>query len=298
MKVLLYYKYVNIDNKEEFYNNHRGFCNNLKLKGRIIISTEGLNGTVSGSEDDCIKYIKFVKNDKRFSDIEFKIDDCDEHLFPKLTIKIKPFLIKLSELNIIDPNIETGTHISGKEFNRMMKSEDSIVLDVRSDYEHFIGKFKDSITLDIKKFYHFPEAIQNHPILSNELNKSKNILTYCTGGVRCETASAFLKQIGFKNVFQLDGGIIKYGLEENGKDFDGKCYVFDSRVAIDVNRINPKVITKCYSCEEDCDKMINCMNTKCNRHVTMCYQCYDLFDSCCSVKCKESGNFRKKIILY
>lgn len=296
MNVLLYYYYNKINDTNEYYNTHKLFCNNLDLKGRIIISTEGLNGTISGSFEDCNKYMNFVKGDKRFQDIEFKIDECNEHLFHKMSIKIKPYLIKLG-VNNLDPNVDTGIHLSSNEFYKMMQEDDVIILDTRSDYEYNIGKFKNAITLDIKKFYELPEKIKEHELYLNKENHDKKILTYCTGGVRCETATTYLKQIGFKKVYQLDGGIIKYG-KENGKDFDGKCYVFDGRLTKDVNFVNPIKITKCIICKTENDYVVNCMNSLCDKHIIMCKECNLLMKGCCSRECMKSDKMRKKIPNY
>ena len=293
MNVLLYYYYFKIENTKDYYDNHKKFCENLDLKGRIIISTEGLNGTISGSIEDCHKYMNFIRNDKRFENIEFKIDKCNEHLFPKMSIKIKPFLIKLGIENL-DPTVDTGIHLPPREFHSLMQEEDTIILDVRSNYEHHIGKFKNAITLDINKFYELPDKIKDHELYLNKENHNKRLLTYCTGGVRCETATTYLKQIGFKNVYQLDGGIIKYGNEINGKDFDGKCYVFDGRITKDINVINPKNITKCIICNVENDDIVNCMNSLCDKHNTMCKDCNIIMKGCCSEECMNSNKMRKK----
>lgn len=295
MNVLLYYCYTEINDTEEYYTKHKEFCMNYDMTGRIIIATEGLNGTISASKEDCIKYMEFVKSDKRFDNIDFKVDTCMEHLFPKMSIKIKPYLIKLNA-GII--NKDTGTHLSPLQFYEMMKEDDSIILDVRSNYETFVGKFKNSVTLDIDKFYQFPDKIRQHQLYLDPSNHNKKILTCCTGGIKCETASAYLKQLGFKNVYQLQGGIIKYGIEQQGKNFDGKCYVFDGRITKNVNTNNPCNITKCFICNEYCDIMINCMNTLCNKHFTMCNECNVKLNGCCSIKCMKSEKIRTKIPNY
>jgi UPF0176 protein len=293
MNVLLYYCYTNIKDTEHYYNQHKKFCESLDLKGRIIIADQGLNGTISGPEEDCIKYMNFVKSDDRFKKVDFKIDICNEHLFEKMSIKIKPYLIKLGI--DIDPNEDTGIHLEPKEFYQMMQEDDTVVLDVRSNYEHYVGKFKDSVTLDMKNFYDFPNKIKEHDLFKNKINMEKKILTCCTGGIKCETASAYLKKIGFKNVYQLHGGIIKYGIENKGKDFDGKCYVFDGRITKEVNIVNPKTITKCHICKIDCNIMVNCMNAVCDKHITMCKDCFKNMEGCCSLECITSEKMRTKI---
>jgi UPF0176 protein len=160
--------------------------------------------------------------------------------------------------------------------------DDVIILDVRSNYEHKMGKFKNAVTLDIENFRDFPAMI-------NKLAqyKNKKILTYCTGGIKCEKASALLLKEGFKDVYQLHGGIIKYGKEAQGKDFEGKCYVFDNRIAVDVNTVNPIVVSNCGNCGKTTTKMINCANPECNKHFTQCNECGVALDGSCSDACQN-----------
>lgn len=279
--VLLYYCYTKIDNPEEFRESHHLFCIELGLKGRIIVAHEGLNGTVSGTEEACQKYMDAVKADPRFSSIDFKVDIVNEHAFQKLHVRVKPEIVH-SGLRHIDPNERTGIHLSPADFKKIKNTDDVIIVDCRSDYEYSIGRFKNALTLDIENFRDFPAKVE-------ELKKfkDKKIITYCTGGIKCEKASAYLLEEGFENVYQLHGGIIKYGLEENGEDFEGKCYVFDNRVAIDVNKVNPTIISKCYVCGTECDRMVNCANPVCNRHEPICEKCGWELDGACSAECKE-----------
>ena len=204
-QVLLYYYYTPINNTEEFRNEHKIFCKNRNLRGRIIIAKEGLNGTLSGPIKDCEEYQDFLRKDGRFSNIEYKIDKCKEHLFPKMSIKIKNSLININR-DDLDPNKETGIHLSPKEFRDKMKQENSIVVDMRSTYEHHIGKFKNAITFNIKHLPALEEEIKKTEFFLNEGNKEKEILTYCTGGIKCEKASALLLKLGYKNVYQFQTG--------------------------------------------------------------------------------------------
>lgn len=279
--VLLYYCYTTIENPEQFREDHHLFCIELGLKGRIIIAGEGLNGTVSGTEESCLKYMDTIKSDPRFSSIDFKIDVVEDHAFQKLHVRVKPEIVH-SGLRHIDPNNRTGIHLSPADFKSMKDNDDVIVVDCRSDYEYSIGRFKNALTLDIENFRDFPAKVE-------ELKKfkDKKILTYCTGGIKCEKASAYLLENGFDNVYQLHGGIIKYGHEENGEDFEGKCYVFDNRVAVDINKVNPKVISKCYVCDTECDRVVNCANPICNRHEPICEKCGWELDGACSSECKS-----------
>ena len=281
---LLYYCYNTIENAEQFAADHLAFCRSLNLTGRIIVADEGLNGTVSGTVEACQTYMDAVHSDERFKATEFKVDEVDEPSFIKMHCRYKAEIVHsgLRDPHIIDPRKETGIHLEPREFMEMKDREDVVILDVRSNYEHSLGKFKNAVTLDIDNFRDFPSMI-------NELAKykDKKILTYCTGGIKCEKASALLLHEGFKDVYQLHGGIIKYGKETGGKDFEGKCYVFDNRLAVDVNTVNPVVISKCRNCGEITAKMINCANPECNEHFTQCDACGWAMEGCCSDSCKE-----------
>jgi UPF0176 protein len=279
--VLLYYCYSKIEDPEAFREEHHLFCLENNIKGRIIVAPEGLNGTVSGSVEDCQKYMDHIKADPRFAKTDFKIDYNDDHAFQKLHVRVKPEIVH-SSLRHIDPNERTGTHLEPEEFRKLKDQEDVVILDVRSNYEHSIGRFKNAITLDIENFRDFPQKVKEL-----EKFKDKKVLTYCTGGIKCEKASAFLLEQGFQNVYQLHGGIIKYGIEAGGEDFEGKCYVFDNRVAVEVNKVNPKVISMCHVCNTESDRMVNCANPVCNLHVPICENCGWKLEGACSAECKE-----------
>jgi len=283
-QTLLYYCYSHIEDAEQYAADHLKFCKDLGLTGRIIIADEGLNGTVSGTVEQCKQYMDYVYADGRFNATEFKIDEVDTPSFMKMHCRYKPEIVHsgLRDPNIINPTKKTGKHLEPVEFMEMKDRDDVVILDVRSNYEHKMGKFKNAITLDIDNFRDFPAMI-------NQLAqyKDKKILTYCTGGIKCEKASALLLHEGFKDVYQLHGGIIKYGKEAGGKDFEGKCYVFDNRIAVDVNSVNPEVISVCYNCGTKTTKMINCANPECNEHFTQCEECGWKMDGCCSDVCKE-----------
>jgi UPF0176 protein len=279
--ILLYYCYSKIDDPQSFRETHHFFCLDLDLRGRIIIAQEGLNGTVSGLKESCRQYMDHLKSDPRFSHIEFKVEPSDKHAFQKLNVRVKSEIVNVG-LPHIDPTQKTGEYLEPEEFLEMKNQEDVVVLDVRSNYEHKLGKFKGAKTLDIDNFREFPEKL---PELQEI--KDKKVITYCTGGIKCEKASAFLLESGFKNVYQLHGGIIKHGIEAGGEDFEGKCYVFDNRVAIEVNQVNPKVISQCYICHADCDRMVNCANPSCNLHVPICETCAVDYEGACSKECQE-----------
>ena len=279
--ILLYYCYSPIANAELFRQEHHLFCIENGILGRIIIAKEGINGTVSGTKEACAKYMALLKNDERFKHIEFKIEESDKHVFQKLHVRVKSEIVH-SSLSHINPNEKTGKHLEPLEFKAMKDNEDVVILDVRSNYEHKLGKFKNAVTLDIENFRDFPEKVKELEHLKN-----KKILTYCTGGIKCEKASAFLLEQGFEDVYQLHGGIIKYGMEAGGEDFEGQCYVFDGRVSTKVNTVNPVVISKCYVCGTSSDRMVNCANPTCNEHVPICEKCGWELEGACSEACKE-----------
>ncbi len=279
--ILLYYCYTNIEDPEVFRKEHHLFCIQNNLLGRIIIAKEGINGTISGLKSDCEKYMSHLHADPRFAHTEFKVEPYESHAFQKLNVRIKDEIVH-SGLKNIDPTKKTGEYLEPKDFKKLKDEKDVVIVDVRSNYENNVGKFKGAITFDINNFRDFPEKVSEL-----EQYKDKKVITYCTGGIKCEKASAYLLEKGFKNVYQLHGGIIKYGLEEGGEDFEGKCYVFDNRVVANVNSVNPTVISKCHICGTDCDRMVNCANPECNKHIPICENCAEEMEGACSEKCKS-----------
>jgi UPF0176 protein len=278
--VLLYYIYTPIENVVEYRDIHHQFCIDNQLLGRIIVAPEGLNGTVSGLVEDCQKYMDWLHADPRFATIDFKVEYLDVHTFQKLYVRIKKEIVH-SELPV-NPLEKTGKHLEPSEFKELLKNDPNVVLvDMRSNYEHSVGRFKGAYTFDMENLRDLPDHVQEI-----EHFKDKKIITYCTGGIKCEKASAYLISRGFTDVYQLHGGIIKYGIEEGGEDFDGKCYVFDNRLTTEVNSINPEVISKCFVCGTISDRMVNCANPECNEHVAICEKCGKEMEGACSTECK------------
>ena len=281
--VILYYNYTSIHETEAYREKHHIFCLENNLLGRIVVSPEGLNGTVSGLTEDCQKYMNWLENDSLFAgtNFDFKVEQHNEHTFAKLHVRVKEEIVN-SDLGV-NPRVRTGKHLEPADFKGMYHNDPEVVLvDMRSNYEHNVGKFKGAITFDMENLRELPDHIQEIEHL-----KDKKIITYCTGGIKCEKASAYLLERGFENVYQLHGGIIKYGLEEGGEDFEGKCYVFDNRIATDVNVVNPAVISKCHICETSSDFMVNCANPQCNAHLAICPSCLIKMDGACSDECKN-----------
>ena len=277
-RVLLYYYYTPIADPEQFREEQHRLCIELNLLGRIIVAPEGLNGTVSGLPADCDAYMAAVRSDPRFADIEFKVEAHDDHAFQKLHVRVKPEIVH-SDLPV-NPLERTGIHLEPAEFKAMKDDPDVVLVDMRSNYEHSVGKFSGAITFDMENLRELPDHVDEIAHL-----RDKKIITYCTGGIKCEKASAYLLSQGFENVYQLHGGIIKYGIEAGGEDFDGQCYVFDNRVAVDVNRVNPTVISLCQHCQEPSNRLVNCANPHCNAHLPLCESCGEQLQGACTEVC-------------
>jgi UPF0176 protein len=288
--VLAYYHYTPIHNVEEFTAAHLKYCKQLGLRGRIYIAPEGINGTVSGLKNKCEEYMAHLKADSRFATIEFKIDEHHEHAFNRMHVRSKTEIVHsgLRNPQEIDPTKQTGKHLNGNDFLALKDRDDVVVLDVRSNYETRLGKFKNSVTLDIENFREFPQKIAEL-----EQYKNKTIVTCCTGGIKCEKASALLLKEGFKDVYQLHNGIIGYAKETGGKDFDGVLYVFDGRVAVPINHVNPQAIANCKVCNTPTNRNLNCANVDCNEQFNMCETCADELEGACSQDCKVAPGKRE-----
>ena len=291
-QVLLYYKFVSIEDPAAVCTAHEEVCKSLRLKGRILIASEGINGTISGLKADTEAYMEYMNSHELFGGTEFKIDPFDQHAFLKLHVRVKEEIIRF-DLAHLDPAVDTGDYIEPEAFREVLKNsehdENIVILDTRSDYEFKVGKFKNAVTLDIQNFRELPEKLDEL-----EQYKGKKIYTYCTGGIRCEKVTAWMKEEGFDEVYQLHGGIVNYGKVTGGEDFEGTCYVFDQRVVVPVNQVNPSVIGQCEVCESNgTEKMINCANPDCNEHFLICQSCADELEGCCSEACLSSPRRRK-----
>ena len=286
-KAVAFYKYVTIEDAEEFAVRHLRYCKRLGIGGRIIVANEGINGQISGTPEQCETYMNDLIQDPRFADVDFKKDQCDRQAFHKIHVRYKAEIVHsgLKDKSIVDPEKETGKHLSAAGFKELKDREDVVIVDMRSKYETMVGKFKGAVTLDIDNFREFPDKI-----VELEQYKDKTVITYCTGGIKCEKASAFLIKKGFKDVYQLDGGIIKYAQQGGGEDFEGKCYVFDERIVVDVNNVNPSIISQCVHCGKESARVINCSNVLCNDQLVMCEACGWEWDGACSEACKASDH--------
>lgn len=274
--ILLFYKFVKIEDPQSLQLEHLQFCKKIGVKGKVLLGEEGINGSVSGSKEQVEAYKKGLTADARFSDIIFKEELGTHHPFRRMLVRVRNEIIRLgTKVDLTN----TGTYLEPTEF--MEVADDAIVLDTRNDYEWAVGKFKNAITLPIKTFREFPKAVEKLEHL-----KDKKIVMYCTGGIRCEKASAYMKEQGFKDVSQLHGGIITFCQEKPNTLWEGSCFVFDNRL---VSRVNNETdpISSCESCGAECDLYRNCSHVKCNRLVILCPSCTDARQGCCSSNCFE-----------
>lgn len=291
--VLLYYKFIHIDSPESDAAAHRELCARLELKGRVLFAPEGINGTVSGTAEQCNAYIDAMRQDPRFSDMVFKVDVVDGHVFDKMFVRVKHELVTLRSEHDLDPSRKTGTHLSPAEWHAMMQREDAIVVDGRTDYEFDLGHFRGAVRPDVSSFREFPDWIDEH--LGDV--RDRPILTYCTGGIRCEKLTALLMEEGFTNVYQLDGGIVTYGKDPSvqGAMWDGKCYVFDKRISVDINHTSDRqVVGRCIHCGAPTEQYVNCANLDCHKQYLACDACIQRMQRSCSVECMSAP--RREVI--
>ncbi len=288
-EVFSFYKFVTLADPEGFKERHYDFCRSIGVKARIIVAGEGINGVVAGRKESTQRYRAYLTDIPEFSDIHFKIHETDHLYLRKVQVKHKSEIVNsgIENPEDISPLIDAGTHVDPKTFKNLKDRDDVIILDVRSNYETEVGKFKNAYTLDIDNFREFPDQLEKLKPFQN-----KKILTYCTGGIKCEKATALLKAKGFNEPMQLSGGILQYAKEEGGEDFEGKCYVFDERLVIDVNEVNPTTISQCIHCNRYAARIINCANPDCNAQVIICEDCGWEWDGACSEKCLHNPRKR------
>jgi predicted sulfurtransferase len=280
-KILLFYKYIDIDKPEAIMAWQRELCQALGLKGRIIIAHEGINGTVGGTIEATERYKQAMLNHELFNDVDFKESNGGAEYFPKLQIKVKNEIVclRLDTQEVSYKN--AGKHLTPKEAHKLIESspEDLVVLDGRNNYESKIGTFENAITPDINNFRDFPEYIDKNL----DQFKDKQVLMFCTGGIRCERASAYLKLKGIaKDVYQIKGGIHRYTEEFPDGYFRGKNYVFDARIAM---KVTDEILAQCEVCCTIYDEYTNCVNAECNKQIIVCQTCIKTYHNTCSEKC-------------
>ncbi|MCX6180562.1 MAG: rhodanese-related sulfurtransferase [Bacteroidetes bacterium] len=280
-----FYRYVIIENPTELRDQLFAQWMKLNILGRIYVAHEGINAQMSVPEASWDEFKTQLYADIKFKDVPFKIAvEDDGKSFYKLTIKVRAKIVADGLADDTFDVTNVGNHLTAKQFNEAMENPDTIIVDMRNHYESEVGKFVGAITPDADTFR------EELPIVLEELKdkKDKKILMYCTGGVRCEKASAYFKHHGFQDVNQLHGGIIDYVRQIKAENlpskFIGKNFVFDERVG---ERITDDVIAHCHQCGEACDTHVNCANDDCHLLFIQCEKCAEKMNGCCTPECQH-----------
>ncbi len=275
--VLLYYKFIQVADPTYEVFLHKKVCQSIGLKGRILIAGEGINGTVCGTRRQVDEYIRFCNGHQFFSGIVFKESRAVDQPFPKMIIKERPEIVALRhKVNLKN----TGKYIKPEELHSMLeRGEDIVMIDMRNNYEYTVGRFANAIQPDTKRFHELPNKVKEMTEL-----KDKKIVTYCTGGIRCEKASALLVEEGFSDVGQLEGGIVKYLEKYPDGHFIGKNFVFDGRMTTNGDTVSGKqVLAKCEHCGAPCDEYHDCTKPDCHQLFIGCDECVHKYDGLCPV---------------
>jgi UPF0176 protein len=239
------YKFEPIKNAVDLISVYQEKCKELGLKGTMLISKNGINFSLAGTQQATDSIINFLEEDNRFSNIPLKVTYSETQPFRRMKVRLKKEIISLGR-DDINPRELTGKYVTPQELLSIYENnEDVVVLDTRNEYETRVGLFENAIDLQLDTFRDFPKAIEQLP----EEYKDKQIVMYCTGGIRCEKASAVMLKAGYKDVKQLEGGVLDYFKETGGKYWNGDCFVFDERVALDTE-LNETEYIYCYICRE------------------------------------------------
>jgi UPF0176 protein len=281
-QVLLFYKYVTIQDPLALKAVLLEHAVRLGLLGRIIIAEEGINGTVEGTCEATEEFAVILVGDERLSDMQVKRSLGTGQAFPRLKIKVRPEIVGTRFPSTVDPRVKTAEHISPETlYNWYRNNEDFVVVDMRNDFEYQSGHFKNSINPGLEASRDLVDAVATLAPL-----KAKKVVTVCTGGIRCEKMSAYLLDQGFENVVQLDNGIHSYMEKYPGKDYLGTLYTFDKRLVMDFG--GDRVMTgTCKLCNKPTENYVNCANLGCHLHFLSCTDCSGE-KTFCSDQCSRS----------
>jgi UPF0176 protein len=238
------YNFTRLDDFEEIQGPLKIFLESLNIRGTLLLAKEGVNGTIAGDNDSIMKSLDYLQKDERLVGLEYKFSYSEKPPFKRLKVKLKKEIVTLG-VSDIDPIFSSGTYVKPADWNELINDPDVVLIDTRNNYEFEIGSFKGSINPNTETFREFPAYTKNNL----EKYRDKKIAMFCTGGIRCEKSTAYLKSKGFENVFHLQGGILKY-LEEVKEDeslWEGECFVFDDRVAVKHNLELGKY-DQCHAC--------------------------------------------------
>ena len=279
-----FYRFKEINDISQIKKKFDDFLIKKKVKGTVLIANEGINGSVSGTKSDLDHFIKFIKSELRVRKLEIKINKTDFLPFNRMKIRLKKEIVSLGQ-GSIDTNRYRGTLVDPKDWNKIISDKNTKIVDVRNEFEISIGKFAGSINPKTKSFRQFPDTIKKLKI-----KKTDKIAMYCTGGIRCEKISALMKMKGYRNVVQLDGGIIKYleyiNLKNKRNLWRGECFVFDERVTVNKKLLKGKYL-QCYGCRRPITKKET--QSKFYKKGVSCSYCYNER----SLKQKQQSNMRQ-----
>jgi UPF0176 protein len=255
--VILFYKYVTISNPSSFASEQHTLCSALHLKGRVLVAGEGINGTLAGPAKAIDRYVAALKSDARFADIAIKVSAGDADTFPKLVVKARRQIVAL---NADEIKPDRDNQLSPADWKRMMEENpNAVVLDVRNRFESAAGKFEKAVVCNIGHFRELPDYVLQLSHL-----RDKTVLMYCTGGIRCEKASALFRAHGFKNLFQLHGGIVTYQEQFGNEHWQGECFVFDQRMTVRVDEgLLP--LGRCAHTGRPASRFVNCLHDPCHQ---------------------------------
>lgn len=286
--VLAYYYFTPISNPHQEVATHKEFFKDRQITSRIYISEQGINGQMSGLQEDAEAYMRWMHTNPLFKEMPFKIHSYHENVFPRQTVKYRPQLVALDEE--VDLN-QTGEHVSPEKWKELIEGEEKpLLLDVRNEYEWQVGRFEGAECPPCETFREFRTYTEE---LKNQVDpKTTPVMMYCTGGIRCELYSSLLLKGGFEKVYQLDGGVINYGLKQGSDHWLGKLFVFDDRLTVPISDQSTPVIGKCYHCETPMEAYYNCANMDCNRLFLCCPTCLKQFQGCCAQTCQEAPRVR------
>jgi len=282
-QVLLFYKYVTIEDPAQLRDSLRVLATKHHLLGRVLVAEEGINGTLEGTIEDTEAFAAQLIQDPRLSDMNIKRSEGTGTSFNKLYVKVRDEIVGTRFPKKVDPRVRTAPHLKPEELRSWYETgKNFVVVDMRNDYEYQSGHFKDSINPGLENSRDLPEALPKLEAL-----KDKTVLTVCTGGVRCEKMSAFLLENGFTDVYQLENGMHAYMEQYPGKDFLGTLYTFDKRLTMDFGG-DREVIGRCKLCGDSTEKYVNCANNFCHLHFLACGNCQKEEGTSCSVECMEN----------
>jgi len=280
-QVLLFYKYVTVEDPADLAVRVRSLAERYRLLGRVIVAAEGINGTLEGLTPDTESFVEEFLTDARLADMQVKRSAGTGAAFPRLSIKVRNEIVGTHfDKETVDPRVRTAPRLTPEELRAWYEEQrDFVVVDMRNDFEFRSGHFKDSINPQLRASRDLPEAM---PIL--EPLKDKTVVTVCTGGVRCEKMSAYLMSKGFTDVYQLENGMHAYMETYPGKDFLGTLYTFDNRLVMDFGG-EREVVGTCHLCDATTEVYVNCANLSCHLHFLVCEQCNKPEGVFCSENC-------------